>query len=155
MKWEAIAGMLLVACGASMARASGGPFTLPAFVGTPYQITVNVSGPGTHGFVFSGSAIDENPDETVTIGIIGSNLPFTLFETAPGNPATFRVAGSGLTTDDIGSYTLRMYAIDNDPRGQQSVATGLRISVIVPEPASCFLGGGVIAALATRRWRRR
>lgn len=141
-----VSAALLV--GAGSPAQAGFPGFAPEFVGTPYSVTVDVSGPGPHGFSFSGSAIDPDTGDMVTVRLSGSNLPFTRFQSTPGNPASFTVTGVGITDDERGTYTLGLAAEDDSAVGFVS-GTGLRI-LVIPEPTLMCCAVSIAAFLAGR-----
>ena len=144
-----IASALLLAAASSPAVA-GFPGFSPQFVGAPYIVMVDVlSSTEPQTFSFSGSAIDPEAEDTVSIRVGGSAPIFTRFSTVDGNPATFTLSGVGITRSSLGTYVLRLAAEDDS---NESFGGATTVTIFVaPEPSLIFSSAAFSLAVVLRR----
>ncbi len=118
----------------------------------PYSVTIDVSPPGLQSFVFTGSAVDADSTDVVTI-TLGGPRPWSYFSSVQGNPATFRFEGRSLGYNDLGLYVFGLTAFDGGRPVPAFSGTTLTVR-IVPEPigsAAIALSGLLLGLIRARR----
>ena len=109
----------------------------PFFIfSTPETVIVDLR-LGQNSFECRGTAIDLESFQTVYI----STAPppdFMHFETAPGNPASFRLWADHLTGANYGGYFVDVFASESPTNLIASTNVGFAIGII-PEPSSATL----------------